>query len=369
MATRRTWMKLVSFMAASSVHASQADGNVGDLYGKSVVIDGLANAGTFNIMWPPLGPLTAKQLENIASSGITAINHTVTVGAADYESVVAGLAFWEHEVETHANRLCIIRRHADILAAKRESKLGLIFGFQRTNMLGDQVSRIELFRNLGVRIMQLSYNDRSLFGDGCLEPANAGLSFLGRQAVAEMNRVGVAVDLSHCGQRTTADGIQASKKPVLLSHTGCNAVHQHPRNKNDVELRAMAEKGGVVGIFVMPFLDVDGRRDTALVVRHIEHAIDVCGEDHVGIGSDLSITPIEETPEYQAAAAKFVQTRKAMGNAAPGEDLPLYIPELNHPRRIESIAAAMSRRGFKPAVIEKIIGGNLHRVLKEIWLD
>ena len=100
----------------------------------------------------------------------------------------------------------------------------------------------------------------------------------------------------------------------------------------------MAEKGGVAGIYLMPFLDVKGQRNTGLVVRHIEHAIAVCGEDHVGIGSDLSIQPIEETPEYKNAASAFVNSRKQAGGGAPGEDLPLYIPELNHPRRIEAIA-------------------------------
>jgi membrane dipeptidase len=235
--------------------------------------------------------------------------------------------------------------------------------------VGDQLPRIELFRNLGVRIMQLSYNDRSLFGDGCLEPANGGLSFLGKDAISEMNRLGVGVDLSHCGQRTTADGIRVSSKPVLITHAGCNAVHAHPRNKDDAELRALAEKGGVIGIFIMPFLDVDGQRNTDLVVRHIEHAIRVCGEDHVGIGSDLSITPIEETPEYKVAATKFVQTRQATGNAAPGEDLPLYIPELNRPERIQMIASAMRGRGHSLGRIEKIIGANFARVLKEIWID
>ncbi len=333
------------------------------------MIDGLANAGTFNIMWPPQGPLTSAQLTNIIASGITAINHTVTVGQADFESVVAGLAFWEHQVEMHADRLCVIKKHSDLRLAKQESKLGLILGFQRTNMLGDQLTRIELFRNLGVRVMQLSYNDRSLYGDGCLEPANSGLSFLGKQAVLEMNRVGVAVDLSHCGQRTTAEAIRISQRPVLISHAGCNAVHAHPRNKNDAELRAMAEKGGIVGIFIMPFLDVDGKRDTDLVVRHIEHALQVCGEDHVGIGSDLSITPIHETPEYKAAAAKFVQTRRATGNAAPGEDLPLYIPELNYPERIQMIAGAMRKRGHSLDRIEKVIGANFTRAFRDIWLD
>jgi membrane dipeptidase len=173
--TRRTWLALTS--AAFACNRAKATQDISDLYRRSVVIDGLANAGTFNIMWPPLGPLSPKQLASIAASGITTINHTVTVGPADFESVVAGLAFWEQQVERHADQLCVIRTHDDIAQAKSQCKLGLIFGFQRTNMLGDRLSRVELFRDLGVRIMQLSYNERSLYGDGCLEPANGGLSF------------------------------------------------------------------------------------------------------------------------------------------------------------------------------------------------
>jgi membrane dipeptidase len=338
-----------------------------ELYRDSIVFDGLANASTFNILWPPVGPLTAEQLTNIRASGITAINLTVTIGRSDFETVVGGLAFWNSEAERNSARLCIVRQHADITAAKKTGKLGLVFGFQRTTMLGDDASRIKLFRDLGVRIMQLTYNNRTLYGDGCLESSDAGLSVLGHQAVAEMNRVGVAVDLSHCGRRTTAEGIAASTKPILLSHVGCNAVHRHPRNKNDSELRAMAEKGGVAGIYLMPFLDVAGARNTDLVIRHIEHAIRVCGEDHVGIGSDLSIQPITETPEYKQAANDFVASRRRTGGGAPGEDLPLYIPDLNHPRRLESIAVALAERGHRASTITKIIGGNFHRVLGEIW--
>jgi membrane dipeptidase len=293
---------------------------------------------------------------------------TVTVGRADFETVVAGLAFWNGQVEAHQDRLSVIRRHTEIAEAKNAGKLGLIFGFQRTSMFAEDLGRIKLFRDLGVRIMQLTYNNRSLYGDGCLEPSDAGLSLLGRQAVGEMNRVGVAIDLSHCGHRTTAEAIAASVKPVLLSHIGCNSVHRHPRNKNDSELRAMAEKGGVAGIYLMPFLDIDGTRNTDLVVRHIEHAINVCGEDHVGIGSDLSIQPIEETAEYKNAAAEFVNGRRLAGGGAPGEDLPLYIPELNHPRRIEAIAMALAARGHSASTIRKIVGENFHRVLGSIWL-
>jgi membrane dipeptidase len=363
---RRTFIAAVG-AGCGSCFAVPGPEEIRRLYNEAIVLDGLANASTFNIMWPPVGPLTPEQLDNIKRSGITAINMTVTVGRADFETVVAGLAFWNGQVEANPDRLCVIRRHTDIAEAKRAGKLGLIFGFQRTSMLGEELARIKLFRDLGVRIMQLTYNNRTLYGDGCLEPSDAGLSALGRQAIAEMNKVGIAVDLSHCGSRTTAEGIAGSSKPVLLSHVGCNAVHMHPRNKNDSELRAMAEKGGVAGIYLMPFLDVRGQRNTDLVVRHIEHAMKVCGEDHVGIGSDLSIQPIEETPEYQKAAAAFVSSRRQAGGGSPGEDLPLYIPELNHPRRIEAIATALAVRGHSAPTIGKIVGENFHRVLRSIW--
>jgi len=365
MLSRRVFLATIA--ATSSPAFALSRDEVLRIYAENLVVDGLANASTFNIMWPPVGPLSPEQLENIQRSGITAINLTVTVGRADFETVVAGLSFWNGEAEHHSDRLCIIRRHSDIAEAKKARTLGLILGFQRTAMLGDDLSRIKLFRDLGVRIMQLTYNNRTLYGDGCLESSDAGLSLLGRQAIGEMNRVGVAVDLSHCGHRTTADGIAASTKPVLLSHTGCNAVFRHPRNKDDSELRAMAEKGGVAGIYLMPFLDVAGPRNTELVVRHIEHAIRVCGEDHVGIGSDLSIQPIVETREYKEAATEFVASRKKSGGGAPGEDLPLYIPELNHPRRIESIAVALAARGHSSSTITKIIGGNFARVFEAVW--
>ena len=129
--------------------------------------------------------------------------------------------------------LSIVRRHADIARAKADGTLGLILGFQNTEMLERDPSRLDVFHRLGVRIIQLTYNDRNLVGDGCLEPGDAGLSAYGRQVVERMNSLGIAVDLSHCGTRTTADGIAASTKPPLITHSGCREVYRHPRSKED----------------------------------------------------------------------------------------------------------------------------------------
>jgi membrane dipeptidase len=186
-----------------------------------------------------------------------------------------------------------------------------------------------------------------------------------------MNALGIAVDLSHCGTRTTATAIAASSRPPLITHSGCREVYRHPRSKEDRELKAMADKGGVLGIYLMPFLGGapgPGQASTGeAVIRHLEHALKVCGVDHVGIGSDMSVSPIEESPEYLKAERAFAAGRKGRGIQAPDEDRPLYIPDLNQPRRLELIAARLAAKGHPSRLVEKVIGGNFHRVFKEIW--
>ncbi|MEZ5285208.1 MAG: membrane dipeptidase [Vicinamibacterales bacterium] len=355
-----------ALLAASRPGAAQSSQADGSVYTRGIVIDALANPGSMNVSWPPRGPLSPTQREAIRSSGITAIN--VTVSADDFETTTRNIALPQGEADRYPDLLSVVRRHADIARAKADGTLGLILGFQNTEMLGRDLSRVDVFYRLGIRIIQLTYNDRNLLGDGCLEPGNAGLSRYGHEVVERMNSLGIAVDLSHCGTRTTADGIAASTKPPLITHSGCREVYRHPRSKEDRELKAMADKGGVVGIYFMPFIGPGpGAPSVEMLMRQIDHAISVCGEDHVGIGSDLSTAPIEETPEYLAEARRFVDGRKARGISAPDEDRPLFIAELNHSRRIEGVARGLQQRKYAPAVIEKIIGGNFHRVFKEIW--
>lgn len=336
------------------------------LYQRAIVIDALARPNFMNVPWPPEGPLTPQQVENARTSGITAVN--ATVSGSDFEKSVRRISMFYAEVDKHPTVFMLIRKHSDIARAKSANCLGIILGFQEADMIGRDLSRLDVFQELGVRIFQLTYNDRNLLGDGSLESGDAGLSALGNDAVRRLNALGIAVDLSHCGTRTTADGIAVSAKPVLITHSGCREVYRHPRNKEDRELKALADKGGVIGIYLMPFLGgAPGAPTVDLLIRHIEHAIRVCGIEHVGIGSDLSITPVEETPEYTRLQNATTDARKAAGISAPDEDRKLYIPELNHPRRLESIAIALAKRGHPSATIEKIIGGNFHRVLGEIW--
>jgi membrane dipeptidase len=339
-------------------------------YDRALVIDFLASPGWFNSPVNP--PLDAGMLQNALDSGITAVNLTVSgggAGGAAFVNTVARMATWEARIAAHPDVLVKVRSLDELRAAKAARRLGIIYGFQDATMLETDLDRLRIFHDLGVRVIQLTYNGRNLLGDGCLEPANAGLSRFGHAVVERMNELGIMVDLSHCGQQTTADGIAASRLPVAISHSGCSAVAPHPRSKHDEELRAMAERGGVIGIYLMPFLS-PGRVPTADdVIAHIEHAVRVCGEDHVGIGSDLSITPIDPTPEYWAMHREFVARRKAAGTAAPAEDeaVLFHVPDLATPRRLERIATLLSARGHADARIEKIIGGNWVRVMEEAW--
>lgn len=339
-------------------------------YGSVRVVDALASPIQFNVPQGEL-PLTAADLENIRASGITAVNLTVgVVGAtapSPFEGTVARISAWEREVDAHPDALRRVRSVADLEDAKATGRLGLVYGFQDAVPFEGRLERIALFHGLGVRIVQLTYNDRNLMGDGSLEPADGGLSRLGRAAVARMNELGILVDLSHCGARTTAEAIQASTGPVALTHTGCSALFAHPRNKDDATLRIMADRGGVVGVYLMPFLNPSGPPTAEDVVRHLEHALQVCGEDHVGIGSDQGITPLRVDDAFAAQFAAVAARRQAMGIAAPREDTPPYVPELNTPRRMELLADRLAARGHPDRVIEKVLGGNFVRLFGEVW--
>jgi len=336
-----------------------------DGYDAAVVIDFLGSPGYFN--YPENPPLDEEMVRNARTSGITAMN--VTVSAGDTASTLSRMSPWFTYTERWPDVFRMARTVADVHDAKETRRVGIVLGFQDTTPYEGDLSRVDVFHDLGVRVVQLTYNVRNLVGDGCLEPGNAGLSTYGRQVVARLNELGSIVDLSHCGQRTTAEGIAASTAPVGITHTGCNAVARHPRSKDDAELRAAAEKGGVVGIYLMPFL-TPGRVPTAAdVVAHVEHALDVCGEDHVGIGSDLSITPIDGSDEYWAKHREFVAGRIAAGIAAPAEDPDVLftVPELNSHRRMEMIADALAARRHPDRVIEKVIGANWLRLCRDVW--
>ncbi len=334
-------------------------------YDQAMVIDFLGSPGYFN--YPRNPPLDEEMVRNALASGITAMN--VTVSGGDLASTARRIGEWMANLHRWPDAFLQARTVADIRRAKAAGRMGLVLGFQDTTPLEGDLANLDTFRNFGIGVIQLTYNVRNLVGDGCLEPANGGLSRFGRQVVERMDELRILVDLSHCGKATTADGIRASRRPVAITHSGCNAVARHPRGKDDEELRALADRGGVFGVYLMPFLTPGRPARAADLVAHLEHALTTCGEDHVGIGSDLSTTPIPDSEEYWSAHREFVSTRIARGVAAPHEDPAILfnVVDLNHPRRLEMIADALAARGHPGRVIEKVIGGNWVRLLTEVW--
>src|SRR5664279_394655 len=367
--SRRSFLATIGRAAAlaavaPSVLASAAEQfppAIAELYRNSVVIDTLCGPFTSSDALPD-----KALIDTVRKSGITAINFTIS--APTFDGTIDNLAYVDALVEQSPDVFMVVRKYSDIGVAKREGKVGIMPGFQYTQFLEADPSRIETFRQLGVRIMQLTYNNRSDFGDGCLEPSNAGLSKAGIAAIKKMNEIGVAVDLSHSGYRTTSEAIAASTKPVLISHSGCASIYAHPRNKPDEVMKALADKGGYFGVYLMPYLVASPTVPTREhVINHVLGAINVCGADHVGIGSDGSIQAVSLTPEQKKAFDENIARRKKLGIGAPGEDRYPYVPDLTGPDHMEVIAAELQKRGQPSGVIEKVLGANFQRIIGEIW--
>jgi len=313
-------------------------------------------------------PLPQAELDALRSSGIDVIKYSLGGINDDFARTVAAIGQVQKLIEAHPAYFTHVRTAADFARAKSESRLGIILSFESAEMLQGKLESLELFRNLGVRVMQLSYNRKSPFAAGVMEPEGGGLTPLGREAVAEMNRLGIAIDLSHANAATTTAVLALAAKPPVMTHAGCAAVHPHPRNKSDEQLRALAERGGVVGIFDLPYLTASPRQPTVDdYLAHLEHALRIAGEDHVGIGSDVGILPLDLSEKGMAEVNKELEQRRASGLAAPEEDRPPYVVGLNTPRRIEVIADQLLRRGYPPGVVERVIGANFARVFADIW--
>lgn len=338
-------------------------------YRDAILIDACGVVGRFS--GGDEKDIGAAELADIRAGGLTAINLTVSsVGSYrnDFEQTLRSIGYWDRQIAMHPDALMKLTRGVQLDEAKKAGRLGIVFGFQDATMYGEDLERFDLFHDLGVRIVQPTYNRRNLIGDGCLEPGNAGLSKLGRDLVAKINERGVLLDLSHCGQRTTHEGIEASKRPVAITHSGCAAVNDTPRNKRDEELKLLAQRGGVIGIYIMPYLRSRGQVVAEDVIRHIEYALQVCGEDHVGIGTDGFTSATDITPEFKATFAEQVEQRRKLGIGAPGESADSYTfaTDLNTPLRFERIALLLSQRGHPDARIEKVLGGNFARLFREV---
>jgi membrane dipeptidase len=361
--------------AASGMRALAAEPAVTALYDRAMVIDALGGPGGYDPTQQRGAPMTAKLLADARASGVTATNITISnVGniPTAFEDSVAQLAEMNREIDLNPGLFMAVRKGADLRTAKDSGRMGLIYGMQDSMPFGaDFRDKLGVFHSLGVRIVQPTYNIRNLFGDGCLEPANGGLSRLGRELVEELNERRILVDVSHAGSKVHEEAIAMSKVPVAITHSGCRALRDHPRNTTDANMKALADKGGVIGMYFMPYLRPGGGQPRAEdLIAHIEHAWKIAGEDHVGLGTDGSISGTENNAAFRKRFKEMTERRVAAGYAAPGDDDPtgyLFIDRYNDPRRFETLAGDLLGRGHSTGKVEKLLGANFARLFTEVW--
>ena len=337
-------------------------------YAHATVIDAQGNFGD---------PTDPEILEALSSSGLTAVSVTmgqVGNGLGRYESVIEDIAQVDGWLAAYPKVMAPVRTASDLRAAKTSGSVGVIYNLQDTSALDGDITRVALLKNLGVSVIQLTYNKRGLSGDGCMEPGNAGVSDFGRQVIHEINANHVVLDLSHGGERTVTEGAGLSTAPPAVSHTGCRALVNNPRNLSDEALKAVADKGGVVGMYFMSYLRsgigtpaLDARGED--LIAHIEHTRNVCGEDHIGIGTDGNVQTFVLNEKTRAGQKKHHEDRVAQGVASPGDGPEVfnYLSEFNGPKKFPVLGQALAARGWSTVQIEKLIGGNFTRLFTEVW--
>ena len=293
--------------------------------------------------------------------GLTAVNATVAV-IENFIKTMENIAWWHKALADNANLVCQVQTVADIKKTKEAGKTGIIFGFQNLSPIEDDLDRLAIFHKLGVRVMQLTYMEANYAGQGCLERIDAGLTGFGIEAVEEMNRLGILIDLSHVGYRTTMETIEVSKKPVAFTHANPMSLCDHPRNKPDDALIAVAEKGGVIGATIFPAFLPSGNQSTLEdFVDVIDHLVEMVGIDHVGVGTDLTEGQPKEWFDW-------ILTGKSKKGPALTLNHPLANPEgIQHSGDFCNITAALLSRGYSETDVKKIIGLNFMRLFEEVW--
>ncbi|HEY8974545.1 MAG TPA: membrane dipeptidase [Burkholderiaceae bacterium] len=316
--------------------------------------------------------IDARALADARSAGLSAVNITLghVAGSGDaFAETVRDITGWNAFIARHAAMLRRVQCVSDISAATQAGQVGVIYGFQNTEMLGREIDRVRLFAKMGVRVIQLTYNGRNAVGDGATVQGDAGLTRFGAEVVEKLQAENVLVDLSHSSEKTCLDALAVAKRPLAITHSACRAVADHPRNKSDAELRRLADQGGVLGLYFMPYLRLAGQPMAADLVAHLEHALHVCGEDHVGLGTDGGTTLHDDMTAYRRRLEDEIAQRRALGIGAPGEtaDVVTFLPDLCGPTQFQRLADLLAARGHGASRIEKILGGNFRRLMAQAW--
>ncbi len=323
--------------------------NAQTLHEATLIIDGL-NASHF---------LNGVVLERLHTGGVTAVNATIAAWHTPEETMTL-IGDCLHLFDAHSDLIMPIKTVADIHAAKKSSRVGLILGFQDTAPIGEHLQLLSVYHQLGVRVIQLTYNFENRVGFGCQAPADEGLTVFGKEVVAEMNRLGIVIDLSHCGEQTTLDAIALSRKPVAITHANAASQFPHPRNKSDAVLEACAQKGGVIGALSFPAMLTQTLPATIEdYVDAIDFLVQMVGVDHVALGPDFME---EMLPETMAAVLEGLppEVVHLLTTMPPVQDF-ASVAEL------PNVTVVLQKRGYAEAEIKQIMGENWVRLFTAVW--
>ena len=322
--------------------------NAAELHDKSIIIDGLICA-----KW------NRELFEDMAKGKLTAANCTVSFWE-NFEGTVRNVVEMNQLIEANSDLLTKVYTTKDIHRAKAEGKTGVMMGFQYAHAFEDQIGYVQIFKDLGVGIVQMCYNTQNLVGTGCYE-RDGGLSGYGREIVAEMNRVGMLCDLSHVGPNTAKEVIIESKKPVAYSHCLPAGLKEHPRNRTDEELKFIADNGGFVGVTMFaPFLKAGINATIDDYVEAIQYIYNIVGEDAIGIGTDFTqghgydfFEYLTHDKGYARRLTRFGEIINPLGMRTVG-DFP-------------NLTEALLKHGFSERQVVKIMGENWVNLLQEVW--
>ena len=298
---------------------------------------------------------------HLQQGGLTAINATIAVHEG-FRGTIENIIGWRQLFEHYSEIIVQARSVADIRAAKRAGKAGIIFGFQSTDPIERNLGLLEIFSELGVRIIQITYNERNYVGDGCQEKTDCGLSRFGEELIGEMNRLGLLIDLSHVGDRTSREAIEASRQPVAFTHANPRMLFANARNKTDELLLAVARIGGVIGASIYPVLLAAGSRATLDdFVDVVDYLAKLVGIEHVGIGTDF-------TEGQSEAWINRLRTGKSKRGPVISSEWPLAYPKgIRSAAEFPNITSALLARGYSMEHTRMIMGENFLRLFETVW--
>ena len=304
-------------------------------------------------------PLSEREIADWRASGLTAMHNSVGVGSRD--DALTFLASQEGFAARYPDLFRLVDTAEDLDRAKAERRIAMIMGFQNASPF-NTVEDVAFFHGLGLRCAQLTYNSQNRIGSGSTDRVDGGVSSFGAEIVAAMNQAGMLVDVSHSGDRTTMDAIALSAKPIAVTHSNCRALANHPRNKTDEAIRALAARGGVMGITgVRNFVRHREPTDVGHVADHIEHVARLVGIEHVGIGSDADLNGYDDMPRDQYEQLKGFYTASYAFRERIDTD------RYDHPRKLYDLTDELIRRGHGDANIALVLGGNFRRLLGTVW--